>query len=586
MPAIQRGTPADSAVGNELYIKLRSLIIARLIIASTLLLGAALPLEIAQSYNQARFLFRFVTLVLILSVIYSGLLNRFKYRIIFAYIQLIGDIALETIILVATGGIDSPFSILYVLTIIVGSYLIPGHGAITTAFIVSLHFGTIIICQYMGWTGWWPLKSEWILFPPPPYAYYSIIVNLAGFFLTAILANHLTERIRKINMILTNRNVQYDNLLALNERIISEIPSGLITATLDGYIVSINPAAERMLKESDTRTGVNHLDDVIPKYLAESILKIISNPDRQNPKIQFQKSLGEDKRWYQIRISPLGGVPQNPARIILICDDITDQKRFEDERRKAERWSAIAEISAGMAHEIRNPLASISGSIEVLRETLQTSQSESRLMNIIIKESERLNNLISDFLDLAKPRPPEFTMENIHAIIDETLLLITQSTTWSNEIKVQKTYEPDAFSIEIDKDQFTQLLWNVVKNALEAMPEGGYLSIKTSLDTMPVELQTGSQTEVKQTIPCARITVSDTGIGMTPEILEKIFEPFTTYKRKGVGIGLAIVYRIVENHRGSVEVASSPGKGTTFAFRLPLRQNDFERNRREDEVTG
>ncbi|MBN1551203.1 PAS domain S-box protein [bacterium] len=562
---------------GELYSRLRSLIIARLIIGSTLLLGAAFPLEISQELGSSKFLFHFITILLLLSIIYSTLLNKFKNLIAFAYVQLIGDIFLETIVILATGGIESPFSILYVLTIIVASYLIPNRGGLISAFIVTIIFGSVIFLQYKRWVPWEPLESVYVRLPPRSFAIYTIVVNFSGFFLTAILSNQLAERIRKMNVMLKNRNVQYSQLLALNERIVNEIPTGLITATLDGSIVSLNPAASAMMGFTNDMTLPLHLEELFPGYLMQSMLRLARESELKDQTIQFQKSVGSEKRWFQIEVMLLAMTSQDPARIMLICNDITDHKKLETERRKTERWSAIAEISAGMAHEIRNPLASISGSIEVLKDQLSLNTSEKKLMSIILKESERLNRLISDFLDLAKPKPPEFRSSEINNLITETLTLIANSAQFPPNIKLKTKFDSDHTYAEIDSNQITQLLWNVVKNAIDAMPHGGDLMIITKQILEEEKPLVYEGLGKWPSTPYIMISVSDTGIGMEKDIVEKIFEPFATFKRKGVGIGLAIVYRIIENHNGHIHVETSPGSGTTMTVRLPKNQSNLEK---------
>ena len=571
---------------GELYSKLRSLITARLIIGSTLLLGAALPLEISQIYSSSRFLFRLVTLILILSIVYSGLLNRVRNVVLFAYIQLIGDVFLETFIILGTGGIESPFSILYVITIIVASYLIPRLGAWFTAVFVSFIYGFYVLSQYQGWTLFMQKTGNWVYLPAPSIAVTTIVVNLAGFSLTAFLANHLSERIRKIDVLLRNRDVQYTSLRVLNERIINEISTGLITTTKDGVCLFINPAATKMLGLSEINRANLHLEKIFPDYFVTSILGFSESEVGKNQKIYFQKAVEHQTRWFEIEISSLPLVQPDPAGIMLIFKDITDQKQLEQTRRKAERWSAIAEISAGMAHEIRNPLASISGSIEILKEQLDLSNIESRLMNIIIRESDRLNKLISDFLELAKPKRPDFSLVNIHSVINETVMLMQQSSEWKPEIEVIKEYETDELMVEMDGNQFTQVIWNIVKNAIEAVEKEGKIVVRTQLITVVDMDPSRPESDRMPKIPYAKISLSDNGVGMTLEMQEKIFEPFATFKRKGVGIGLAIVYRIVENHSGHIYVESSPGIGTVFCIRFPLRQTGLTPEKIDSEVLG
>jgi two-component system sensor histidine kinase PilS (NtrC family) len=273
---------------------------------------------------------------------------------------------------------------------------------------------------------------------------------------------------------------------------------------------------------------------------------------------------------------------KDPARIMLIMKDVTDQKKFEEIKRKAQRWSTVAEVSAGMAHEIRNPLASISGSIEVLRDQLSLSDSQSRLMNIVIRESDRLNKLISDFLNLARPRMPEFELVPIKPVLTEMLVLLKSDDSYKDTVQFESRIEPEDLAVEMDGDQFTQMAWNLTKNALDAMPRGG---------TMRVIASIAQKVEPSHTIldhnlrpPFFRLEVSDDGIGMEQDIVDRIFDPFTTFKRRGVGIGLAIVYRIVENHKGSIRVLSKARKGTTFFIELPLKQPELDSSGQNGEL--
>ncbi len=560
--------PADT----ELFSKLKSFIIARLIIGTTLLLGTAIPLEVSGIYSTSRFLFPLITGILIFTIIYSGLLNVLKNLKILAYIQLFGDIFIEMVVITATGGIESPFSILFVLTIIVSSYLLPRRGVFVTAFAISIVFGGLVLCQYKGWTSWWPIESPAILLPQPSFAIYIIFVNLAGFYIIAFLANSLSDRIRRMNILLTNKNVQYSYLWTLNRRIVNEIPTGLITASQEGHIISINPSAEKMLAYTPSDKGQSHLDQLFPGYLVQSILTIAKSDQSEKKEIHYQQEIDSETRWFHLEIILLTRKTQDPARLMIMINDVTDQKKLEEARRKADRWSTVAEVSAGMAHEIRNPLASISGSIEVLRDQLMLSDNESRLMNIIIKESDRLNRLISDFLDLSRPRPPEFSLINLHNLMNEMIVLIRSSNVLSTNIHFQLISQDENLVAEIDQNQFMQLAWNLAKNAIEAMPEGGTIMIQIERwDNFENEIPR-SENKNYPCPPYAKLTFQDTGIGMDSEMLVRIFDPFTTFKKKGVGIGLAIVYRIIENHHGCIHVQSKPSEGAKFEIRVPLRQ--------------
>jgi two-component system, NtrC family, sensor histidine kinase PilS len=568
---------------NDLYSKIKSLIVARLLIGTTLLMGAAIPLEVSEVYTASRLLFPLVTAILILTILYSGLLNLVENLRVLAYMQLIGDIALAGIVIMATGGIESPFSILFVLTIIIASYIVEKRGAFTIAILASLFFGFVVLSQYRGWSLWWPHKQQAVLLPPPKFAAYIILVNFIGFFLTAFLANNLSERIRKMNLMLKTKNVQFSYLWTLNRRIVNEIHSGLITLTKEGEILSVNPAARLMLKRTIDVNKQPVLDDLFPEYLGQSILRMSEIEHSAKRQITYQFEHDGETVWLLIDVVTLQRMARDPARLMLVLTDISEHKKLEDIKRKAQRWSTVSEISASMAHEIRNPLASISGSIEVLNGQLQLSPGQSKLMDIVVRESDRLNKLITDFLDLAKPRKPEFKLVNIDKVLSEVSMLIETSDTYQKPVEVVIDKNEKSIDIEIDKDQFMQVLWNLVKNALEAMQGGGTLKLSTKLCEEP-DTSRGVM-DHQPFPPFFRLIVEDTGIGMTPEQIDRIFDPFVTFKRKGVGIGLAIVYRIIENHNANIRVTSRPGKGTQISIDFPMRQPKKRESRMEGEKT-
>ena len=569
-PMIQDSLARDE---NDQYQVLKSLTIARLLIGTTLLLGTAIPLEVSGIFTVSRFLFPLVTTILVLTIIYSGLLNVVTNYKLLAYAQLIGDIVIAALIIMGTGGVESPFSILFVVTIIIASYLLERVGTFTIATFISVVFGFLVLCQYQTWTSWWPMKSAKVLLPPPTFAIYIIMVNLIGYYLSAFLATSLSQRIRKMNILLKNRNVQFSYLWNLNRRVVNEIHSGLITITREGEILSVNPAAKSLLRMPQDMQDRSRLEDVFPNYLVESILRISEMDDNVKRQINYEFEHGNEFTWLTIDVIVLQRMARDPARLMLIMNDVTDFKKLEEVKRKAQRWSTVSEVSAGMAHEIRNPLASISGSIEVLRDQLQLNESQFRLMSIIIRESDRLNKLISDFLDLSRPRKPDFKLVNINSVISEIALLLKTCEAYKESIQIQIEIIDENIEVELDKDQFTQIAWNLAKNALEAMPEGGTLTIKGEIRQIPDPSKRILEDQPRP--PFFRLTVSDTGLGMNQDIIARIFDPFVTYKRKGVGIGLAIVYRIVENHHATIRVTSTPRKGSSFLIDFPLRQPEF-----------
>jgi signal transduction histidine kinase len=267
-------------------------------------------------------------------------------------------------------------------------------------------------------------------------------------------------------------------------------------------------------------------------------------------------------------ISPLRDNNDQVIGKTFIFQDITTFKEMEEQVKRSDRMATIGEFAAGIAHEIRNPLTSLSGSIQVLKEELRLKGANRHLMDIILRESERLNNLITDFLLFAQPSRINKEKLDIAQLIDETLQLFENSPGDNRAIEITKELEGGIFLLG-DPHQLKQLFWNLFINAAQIMPHGGELRV--NLETVNgAEISNRLKRAKKSMAPLAKISVSDTGDGIKPEEKEKIFEPFFTTKEGGTGLGLAIVHRIVENHEGFISVKSQRNKGTTFDIFLPM----------------
>ncbi len=223
----------------------------------------------------------------------------------------------------------------------------------------------------------------------------------------------------------------------------------------------------------------------------------------------------------------------------------------EEHLRRADRLSALGELSAGMAHEIRNPLGSIRGAAEILKDDYGPGTPKAEFVQILLKETERLNTIVQEFLNFARPRQPEFHEADVNEVLDSVLTLTAQPARTAG-ITVERRLDPLLGKRNVDAGLLKQAFLNLVLNAIQAMPQGGTLVVATALRDGALEVR-----------------VADSGAGIAPEHRRKLFSPFFTTKRDGTGLGLAITYRIIENHRGTIDVESEPGKGTTFTVRIP-----------------
>jgi two-component system sensor histidine kinase HydH len=224
----------------------------------------------------------------------------------------------------------------------------------------------------------------------------------------------------------------------------------------------------------------------------------------------------------------------------------------EEQLRRADRLSALGELSAGMAHEIRNPLGAIKGAVEILKDDYSSEDTKYEFIKILLKESDRLNNIVQEFLGFARPKPPEFQLADLNAAIESALVLTAQEARKTG-VSIEKKLDPAIGMRSLDAGLLNQAFLNLILNAIQAMPRGGVLTVESHLRNDAVEVKIG-----------------DTGVGIPAGDRKKLFSPFFTTKKNGTGLGLAITYRIVENHRGKIDVSSEPGKGTTFTVKIPL----------------
>ena len=268
--------------------------------------------------------------------------------------------------------------------------------------------------------------------------------------------------------------------------------------------------------------------------------------------------------WLSQNTYPIKNKNRSIVGIEGIIRDITDRKKIEDQIRRSERLASIGELAASIAHEIRNPLGAISNSVCMLKRDLALDGDDQKLFEMVVEETDRLNNIITNFLTFAHPAEYHFAKTDILAIINETLLLLEQDERFNEKIKIIKVYENNIPKVYLDQNWIRKVFWNLLVNSIDAMPRGGKIYIHVRRPNVP------NNEEIE-------IAVADTGKGIPPEIMKKIFEPFfTTKKTKGTGLGLSIVHRIVDNHGGTIDVKSERNKGTAFTIRLPIKNKQVK----------
>jgi two-component system sensor histidine kinase PilS (NtrC family) len=528
----------------------------------SLLLGVAIVIQVRETKTyfgeilNAHYIL--IASIYFLTFIYIVALKYIKNLFKFAYLQLFIDTIFITAIIYTTGGIESIFSFLYLLNIITGATILYRHGGMIIASFSTILYGAFLDLSYYGLIN--PIGSRF------PYAreyqsseiFYMILVNVAAFYLVAFLSGFLSEQIRKSTTELKAKRKDIADLEMLKENIIQNISSGLVAIDKHSKIIVFNRGAERIFN-IDSRDAVRKdIGDIIPHIMP--YLKV-QNP-RKFSQLSYKRQDDQEINLL-LNTSPLKEYDGTKKGTILVFQDTTRIREMEQEVKRMENLAMIGELAAGMAHEIRNPLASISGSIQVLNDSLSKDESHinRRLMEIVFREVNRLDHLVNDFLQFARPQRIGIEEFELNQLIIDTLYLFQNSQSWSKHLDVDtKIVSP--LKIKSDPQQLKQVLWNIFLNASEAMPKGGLISISADKE---MDFESSSES-----VELVRIKIEDNGPGLDPKIAKDIFKPFATTRKDGSGLGLAIVKRLVEGLGGDVSGENLDAKGTLITIRLPV----------------
>lgn len=517
-----------------------------------ILLGIAAVMNLVFTAEIIAKIFIQATLVVaFLSIIYI-LLIKFSIRYTLqAYTQIFLDIILVSYVVYQTFIIDKSFAALYLVIVLAASTVLPRLTVLITALLCVTSYTTIITLIY------YKVFDESL---PNLAAEQSIPLYTLAILVIGILGGQMAERLQLSDIALTKATQNLASLQAFNERIIESIHSGLVTTDISGIILSFNRAAEEITQHKANQVVNNSFSQVFGDQ-SENInfgpeLLTISKPIRFTAECQ---SANGRQMHLGITASPLSGEDGKPNGLVFSFQDLTEIIKLEQEIRRRDRLAAMGKMAAGIAHEIRNPLAAMRGSIQVLRGELDLSEDQAQLMQIVLRESDRLDKIVSDFLAYARPSPSRFIEFDLVKWIEETVSLIRYSNEWSSSHEITVQCKEEKLSILADSNQLRQIVWNLSRNALQAMPEGGKLVIGLK-ETKNKEIE---------------IIFSDTGIGMSEEEMERIFEPFNSNRPGGTGLGMAIVYQIVSDHFGRIAVESQPKQGTNITITFPQNKNNL-----------
>jgi two-component system sensor histidine kinase PilS (NtrC family) len=543
---------------ETIHAKLRWLIGLRVVVV-TVFLGLFLALETGSYGRGASSLFS--TLIIGtygLTILYALALKwmRPTWGAGFAAIQTAGDVASITAVVAATGGIESPFTFLYPIAIIAGTMVLGRGGGVATTASAGVIYAALAWNRLAsgGLSTWWEHRD---LFSP-------VVLNVLAFVAVFLLSNHLVAAVTTATTRLAERERGFRALSAFHENIVQSMSSGLFTADLDGRVTSFNRAGYAILGVESREVLGRPCWDV---FVWADGAVFYSDIVRRKLPHRFERETvrrGGERLLLGMTLSSLKGPSGEPAGMVGIFQDLTEIKALEDRMRRRERLASVGELAAGLAHEIRNPLAAITGAMEVLQQDLRFEGEHQALMAIALRESERLNGLIGQFLLYARPASSHKHSCDLVPLVAETLALLKAHHDYRADIEVREAFDAEEVWVKADPNQLRQVIWNLVLNAVQALPGGGRLTVRIR-SIAPTQAEGGGRAEME---------VSDSGQGIRPEDLQRIFEPFFTTKSGGSGLGLAIVHRIVEEHGGRVDVHSERTKGTRVIVTLPAGHAD------------
>jgi len=489
-----------------------------------------------------------------LTVVYS-LAHQISRTLPFqARLQFALDIILVTWLNWTTDVIHSPYIALYIVIIAAASLFLGPRDAIVTSLGCAVAFTASALAVLAGYGA----HSPQLLDVGSSQPAQTVGLFDLAFLVVGLLSARLAERQSRSDVRLIAATQSLANLRALHERIVESIKSGVVTTDLEGRIYTFNAAAEEI-----TGYKRQHVRGKDASIFFGEIKEIIAgsldiHSTQASPRFEADCLTADGLRLrLGFTISPLFSEAGDTTGTVITFQDLTHIRALEETSRRQDRLAAIGRMAASIAHEIRNPLAAMRGSIQMLRADMANDSSQTELMGIILRESDRLNRIISDFLSYARPRSIIQSKVNAGELLQQTFMLLRHSAEINPAHSIEEQLPANPTLINADSEQLQQVFWNLSRNALQAMPSGGTLRA----------------TVHKNSNERLRITFSDTGRGMAPEQVEHLFEPFSS-TTGGTGLGLSIVYQIIRDHGGTINVRSREGHGTTITIELPGNENE------------
>lgn len=534
--------------------------IAVRVMVATLFLGAAVVVQVrAPGSFPSNPLFWLIALVYALSLVFVATLRGVDRRPWIVGVQFAVDVVMIAASVLLTGGVTSLFTSLFVLPIVAASAAQNRPSALRVAGASAVLLASVVALQYLDAGGGVILPFDVAAreLPTPIVALYTVGLNAFGFIAVALLSGSLAERLRTADVRLEQASEEIADLQAFNQYVIDNLVSGLATADEQNRLLTFNRSAVLI-------TGLS-LEDVVgrpafevlqlPSAAAETLHDELTRVRIRRVDFEYRHPKG---RVLEIGLSATQlPLPDGRRGFMYTFQDVTDVKRLERHAQIRQRLAAVGEMAAGIAHEIRNPLASMSGSMQLLRQELKLTDDQSRLLDIVLRESDRLNETIRSFLAYARPQHLAVQSIDLRRVVQDAATLLRNSPDVGARHVIEVAGGVDPVTVEADENQVRQIVWNLASNALRAMPDGGRLRLSAVLERQGPGPAT------------ALLLVQDEGVGIAEADVESIFQPFRGAFGKGSGLGLAIVHRIVSDYNGRIDVQSAPGRGTTFRVSFP-----------------
>ena len=533
------------------------------VIITTLVVGAGLL--IVQLTNKD-FPIRPICYLLVLSAV-IGAVHYAIFRLGLDYRKVLwsiltADVFLATAIVHYSGGVTSPFCLIYCISIIAAAFLLEVHGGLGIALFASCCYIAYAVFQFSG-TLMPPVSRNLGVLSSDPWIV-KLYLDVSLFFLVGSVSGYLAERMKMKGKQLETAETELKQLRIDTDNILHNMSSGVLVVDSHKQVLTINPAGEEILGVKESEIQAKKVTDAFGRTMPELAKELLDAFDVEEGKLRHEIMLEHSEG----KTIPLGisiSILETNGRkrgVIAVFQDLSEVREMEARIRKADRLAAVGALSAGIAHEIRNPLASISGSIEMLQNELDLDSEQKRLMKLITRESDRLDRIISDFLEFARMRPPTMRDMPVDTCIEDVLALLRTNTAISRGIEIRLIKSVEGAWVSIDEEQLRQVFLNLCINACESMRGKGRLMIELAVD---------DEDDL-------RISIQDEGPGIGEEAEQHLFEPFYTTKDGGTGLGLAIANKIIEAHNGRIAYCNRDEGGAEFCVVLPLKRVNSNHN--------